>query len=870
MISYFNGPITNTKPIDTITPEKWIEKIKSPALKEKIDKVRSIDDKKERNKIKQTLGFALLSGTFSERNASGLLKHSGLICLDLDDLPDAQMTKCGLETDRYCFVCAISPSGNGLKMIVKTGATNADNHGEYFDALAEYLKITYGLDVDAKGRDVCRATFDTYDPTCFSNPLAEMFTVKKPSINTTPLPDIAPAVFQKIKTLVESKGFAFAMKAGDGYYKITCPECGQPESAWLYKGKHQAQCNHKAHCDKTTDFTMLFVDVAIDDFSADIDDDGKMNATFDLIRFLSPRRKEDALKKIKKLTGNSIDTIRQAYEQRTRETLPKKITVAERFELEIPDGWSMSKEDGICNYDNQRVIPRLVYIDQIGRDVSSGEVFVRLVYWFRNSEHKRIVPMKTITTRKGITDSAAFGVPITDDSAMPAIRFFSDFYALNENLFEHIAVVSQLGWVAKKFVFPDRIFSSNEDETEKTHFVGAENLKYIFEKKGTLARWVEGVKMLGDFTDAYIARFMLYASFASVLLEPLGKQPFIIHLCGESSSGKTTTLEMLASVYGDPTAGKAVMSWNSTEAAIIRTAENFKNVPLFLDELGANNKNIFPVVVMQIERCMSRMKADRFNPHGISKVRSFKVGLFSTGEYGAVGGDDLNGAKIRVMDFDANPFGKPLPQAQYDKFCDLVENNYGHAIDVFLGEYLKGNHEIEKANIFADQEKALALSPKEQRVKRQIDFILGCACIVTEIFDFKFNVFDDCRRVWEYLKVRLSENTNEEENTLETILGYVSSHPANFPDKKAGNLAAKFETYNAPIYGFHEGEKLVFNAGILTTIILNPGNENLNAARQKVKNLVKKGILRDGQMRINGVVTKVKIFLNNEKFEEHV
>ena len=64
-----------------------IEWMRSPRMKELTEQLRSIDDPKEQKKFKaEKLPFATFGGTFSYRNAEGLIQRSGLLCFDFDHL----------------------------------------------------------------------------------------------------------------------------------------------------------------------------------------------------------------------------------------------------------------------------------------------------------------------------------------------------------------------------------------------------------------------------------------------------------------------------------------------------------------------------------------------------------------------------------------------------------------------------------------------------------------------------------------------------------------------------------------------------------------------------------------------------------------
>lgn len=136
-----------------------LNRIKTGANKELIDRIRITGNAE----LKKQLPCILFSGEFSKRNANGLLKHSGYICLDFDKFPDSDTLltwKDTLQSDEYTYCVFLSPSGYGLKCIVKIPA-NATKHKAYFSALQDYYGCEY---FDKACKDVCRICFESYDP----------------------------------------------------------------------------------------------------------------------------------------------------------------------------------------------------------------------------------------------------------------------------------------------------------------------------------------------------------------------------------------------------------------------------------------------------------------------------------------------------------------------------------------------------------------------------------------------------------------------------------------------------------------------------------------------------------------------------------
>ncbi len=85
-ISFFKTGITQKKPTSEVSVDSALEHIKSGKYKEQIERLRQASDKSVRRVLKKELAYYTFSGTFKTREANSLNKHSGFICIDLDDL----------------------------------------------------------------------------------------------------------------------------------------------------------------------------------------------------------------------------------------------------------------------------------------------------------------------------------------------------------------------------------------------------------------------------------------------------------------------------------------------------------------------------------------------------------------------------------------------------------------------------------------------------------------------------------------------------------------------------------------------------------------------------------------------------------------
>ena len=143
--------------------------------RDRVEKIRATEDHKARNTLKADLPSYCFSGEFRERSIAGLEKHSGLVCLDFDHLGERLAGfKERVTRDEYIHAAFVSPSGDGLKVLVKIPPSEI-THAQSCKALADYFHEET-LD---NFEDVSRVCFESYDPDLFYNPRSKVFTTLK-------------------------------------------------------------------------------------------------------------------------------------------------------------------------------------------------------------------------------------------------------------------------------------------------------------------------------------------------------------------------------------------------------------------------------------------------------------------------------------------------------------------------------------------------------------------------------------------------------------------------------------------------------------------------------------------------------------------
>lgn len=170
--SFFKRPVMNTKPYKDITLADAYAYITGCYAMTCTAQLRQISDAKARRTYKAThFDHCTFAGTFTRRAEDGLIKPSGLLCADMDHLPDVERSFDLLIDDDVIDLMLLfrSPSGDGLKAVIAIDLSEAP-FADYFTAMRQYMQKAYGIGIDTSCKDICRTCFLPYDPNAYINP----------------------------------------------------------------------------------------------------------------------------------------------------------------------------------------------------------------------------------------------------------------------------------------------------------------------------------------------------------------------------------------------------------------------------------------------------------------------------------------------------------------------------------------------------------------------------------------------------------------------------------------------------------------------------------------------------------------------------
>jgi hypothetical protein len=174
--------------VSEITLGEVIETIQSDKLRPIIKKIRKLRAQDEKNDVrnhkgvlqyelskpeKEKLPSIISAGTFKSRSKKGLIQYKGIMAIDYDHIPKKEIEALRVELNQnpYVYTVFTSPSGEGLKVLVRTNAT-AETHKDTYLQWGKEFPNQYW---DKNVHDFSRLMFLSWDPLIETNSDCETY-----------------------------------------------------------------------------------------------------------------------------------------------------------------------------------------------------------------------------------------------------------------------------------------------------------------------------------------------------------------------------------------------------------------------------------------------------------------------------------------------------------------------------------------------------------------------------------------------------------------------------------------------------------------------------------------------------------------------
>ena len=469
----------------------------------------------------------------------------------------------------------------------------------------------------------------------------------------------------------------------------------------------------------------------------------------------------------------------------------------------------------------QIACPHPIYISRILKNAETGKYKVELTYKVRGRKQTIYTNREIIATPSKILKLADDGIQVTSLNAPLLVKYLSDLESLNPDLIGESVSTSKLGWI-------DGI---NADGEKVKQFLPHQS-SVVFDSELNFKSLFDSIKCQGDETIWYKCvkqirakrqpEFLinLAASFASVLVEPVGTLPFIVSLWGGTGIGKSVILKVCASVWADPSEGKYISDPKATYTAMEMRMNVLNHLPMMLDDM-AQIKNQYDDDFSQLiyTWCSGKGRERSNKELGLNKLTSWRNCTITNGERSLVDESTQGGAINRVIDIEAS--GEALFDGKSGgKTVKIVEKNFGWAGDAFILRVSDSGFEY-ITQVFNEFYEKIKTAAEKQEVEKEEKQVVPMALILTadylsEKWLFNDGVLIDIDNALSYL--RNKGDVSEDSRAYEYLLNEIAVNDFKFKEFEDE------ESKKVENWGFWKDEKtVVINGKIFDDIVKRGG-----------------------------------------------
>ena len=373
--------------------------------------------------------------------------------------------------------------------------------------------------------------------------------------------------------------------------------------------------------------------------------------------------------KIKKTIINDYNGSEETNYTNFRVELKK---VGDKFEVDENGVWEIL-ENGQSSKVGEYMI-----LKSIRKNTDTGK-YKAVIRYKAFSEIKEIeVDRETYLNKNKIVDLINLGLDVMHSNASKAAEFFREC----EKTIEKVTNVhSKIG------------FSKNNDQVcyKLYRCIGIDSQyigNYEIEPKGTKEAYEKMLveEVYGKCELEFIIIVALSAIILGYIGEDLGFDSIIIHLAGNSSTGKSTCLKLAISLFAKPDAKKQSLynTYNATNNALLNKLGGIKGVPFALDELSMSSSNNFTKFIYAMANGADKDRLNKFSE--LKEKETWLTTILSNGEKSLVDNSNKN-AGIHVRVIEATNFSWTKDAENSEKINQTILKNYGH-IGFEFAEYI--------------------------------------------------------------------------------------------------------------------------------------------------------------------------------------
>jgi uncharacterized protein (DUF927 family) len=208
---------------------------------------------------------------------------------------------------------------------------------------------------------------------------------------------------------------------------------------------------------------------------------------------------------------------------------------------------------------------------------------------------------------------------------------------------------------------------------------------------GTLRGWFDAIRYIIKHPKL---RFAMYYATGAMFLAHCKASNSAFGIIGDTSIGKTFTLQVIASMFGNPSekGDGIILNGNISITALNAILTTLTDIPVFIDEITMMNEDTKKALTYAIGNGQEALRGKQDG--NLRSSRMIRTNAIITGEVDIVSEFSHNGAQARAFSCR----DRPIPEVEQS----IIKNaktgilaNYGHMLKAILSKYFAERDKVQ-------------------------------------------------------------------------------------------------------------------------------------------------------------------------------
>lgn len=310
---------------------------------------------------------------------------------------------------------------------------------------------------------------------------------------------------------------------------------------------------------------------------------------------------------------------------------------------------------------------------------------------------------------------------------------------------------------------------------------------YKIEPKGTMDEYLKMIneQVLGHTELEFALSLGISSELLAYIGEELGLDSNIVHIVGNSTTGKSTALKLAISCFGYPGCNEESLygTYNGTNNALIKKLGGLRGVPYALDEISMSDSNNFTKFIYSLANGADKERLNKDSE--LMKKESWLTTILSNGEKSIIRSSSKNaGVQVRVIEAENFTWTKSSKHAE--SINRVILNNYGH-FGIKFAEYLLEQNKEDLIKQYKYEKDKLSNKLKSINVYddmtdrrcNKFTIIIQTALMLKDALNIELDIDGIIDMIISIEKESI-RNRNFNESVIDYIKGYVETYRNQF------------------------------------------------------------------------------------------